>query len=81
MNIYMYTPVGLPPATFRGGCGLPAVTPRIKQRIVGGEECRAHSFPWVANLQWHIKDYNRWMHVCGATLISKRCCITAAHCV
>ena len=71
----------LPPVAFRGGCGIPAITPRTKQRIVGGDEAVPHSWPWVANLQWYIKEKQRWIHVCGATLISARCCVTAAHCV
>eukprot|EP00058_Branchiostoma_floridae_P013288 XP_002598776.1 hypothetical protein BRAFLDRAFT_74546 [Branchiostoma floridae] len=44
-------------------------------RIVGGSEAEAHSWPWQGSLQ--SGDF----HFCGCTLISELDCLTAAHCV
>lgn len=67
-----------------GVCGLQAIKPRgMFQRVVGGDECVPHSWPWAASLQWLMVDYpnSPFWHVCGATLISRDFCLTAAHCV
>eukprot|EP00058_Branchiostoma_floridae_P013281 XP_002598769.1 hypothetical protein BRAFLDRAFT_74552 [Branchiostoma floridae] len=44
-------------------------------RIVGGSEAEAHSWPWQGSLQY------RGSHICGCTLINENYCLTAAHCV
>ncbi|KAK9758606.1 Trypsin [Popillia japonica] len=46
-----------------------------KIRILGGEISQTHEFPWLAGLYENGKFY------CGATLITKKHVLTAAHCV
>lgn len=54
------------------GCG---TRPKKRTKIVGGLDAGAGSWPWQVSLQM-----DRYGHVCGATLISSRWLISAAHC-
>jgi len=69
--------------TYGACCGVPSITPRTKQRIVGGFEALPNSWPWMCYIQMiSIKDnHQQWSQICGATLISATCFITAAHCL
>ena len=51
-------------------CG---ITP-LNNRIVGGEDAPAGSWPWQASLQ------RFGGHICGGSLINKEWVMSAAHC-
>jgi len=62
-----------PPLPTVNNCGRQSITPST-QRIVGGVEAIANSWPWVVSLQ--LRD-----HFCGGALIDTRHVLTAAHCL
>uniref|UniRef100_A0A663DMX1 Peptidase S1 domain-containing protein n=1 Tax=Aquila chrysaetos chrysaetos TaxID=223781 RepID=A0A663DMX1_AQUCH len=61
------------------GCGQPAIAPVLGTRVVGGEDARAHSWPWQISLQ--RSRSGGWSHTCGGTLIAPNWVLTAAHCI
>lgn len=46
----------------------------MESRIIGGQECWAHSWPWQVSLQFAT------MPACGGAIISPMWVISAAHC-
>ena len=59
---------------FEGECGLPAISPNVMSRIVGGVEAVPHSWPWMVSLQAGGD------HFCGGSLINNQWVLSAAHC-
>ena len=51
-----------------------------KSRIVGGEEAKAHSWPWQVAMV-HEKTPGNWTQFCGGMLISESWIVTAGHCM
>jgi secreted trypsin-like serine protease len=45
-----------------------------EKRIVGGQEAASEQFPSIASLRNRAND-----HICGASIISNRWLVTAAH--
>lgn len=50
-------------------------TPNRDGRVVGGHPTSAGKYPWLASLTYRGKLY------CGASLVSDRYIVTAAHCI
>uniref|UniRef100_A0A7M5X9U8 Uncharacterized protein n=2 Tax=Clytia hemisphaerica TaxID=252671 RepID=A0A7M5X9U8_9CNID len=62
------------PGTYppQGSCGRPQVA---MSRVVGGQNAKAHSWPWQIGL------HRNGGFMCGGSIINSRWVVTAAHCV
>lgn len=72
----------VPPTWYEGPCGLskyPDAGDMVlpKKEIVGGQQARAHEFPWQTSMR--RKSTNS--HFCGGSIINNRWIITASHCM
>ena len=61
-------------------CGCPAITPQIETRIVNGQAAVLNSWPWQLLLINYSYE-GRPRTYCGASLITTKHVLTAAHCV
>lgn len=63
-------------------CGIANNTENIDEtRIIGGENARKNAWPWFAILMVQRRATGNKSPECGATLISDKFVLTAAHCV
>ena len=55
-------------------CGVPAISPSVSERVVGGVEAVPHSWPWMVSLQHNGR------HFCGGSLVNNEWVVSAAQC-
>ncbi len=64
-----------------GECGVSRVMQKMS-KIVGGQQAAPCSWPWQAALQIRFSPTSSsYRLICGATIISPTCILTAAHCI
>jgi len=59
-------------------CG---VTNMISTRIVNGQHTETNAWPWIAALGYREAKSGKIFYLCGASLITSKHLVTAAHCV
>lgn len=62
-------------------CGQQSSNLTVVSRIVGGRKAQPGEFPYQVSLQKRQFLIFPWSHFCGASIISNRWVLTAAHCV
>lgn len=62
-------------------CGLKNSAHRGQNRIINGQQADKNEWPWMASLRKYYGEGYSSPHVCGASVISSRWVITAAHCL
>lgn len=60
-------------------CGTAPLNTIKEEKIVGGVNATAGSWPWQASI--HLQVLNLRVHICGGTLINDQWVMTAAHCI
>jgi len=65
------------PGNFQSG-GLPSLFNRVDSQIIGGTDAAPGAWPWQLSQQ---RLGSTWSHSCGASLLSSRYGLSAAHCV
>lgn len=69
-------------AKFPKECGIAKGSENMDEtRIIGGEAARKNAWPWFAILMVQRRNNGKRSPECGATLISDKYVLTAAHCI
>lgn len=50
----------------------------VNSRVVGGEDAKPHSAPWIVTMQWGAVNTT---HRCGGSIIAPNWVVTAGHCL
>jgi secreted trypsin-like serine protease len=58
-------------------CGISHYEPA---RVLGGEKAAPGEFPWMVSIQTKRPGTHEWKQHCGASILSSRLLLTAAHC-
>lgn len=53
----------------------------VDGRVVGGENAKPHSAPFIVSLRWSSSEFIPGRHFCGGSIITPKHIVTAAHCI